>query len=235
MTDSTGAKRGYTKEFLVAILEALKGFVVCFSQPSKELIFGKSGYNYMKNILNPADLFAFWKHCFENRCDRCFNLYDKAAYRKRSYKIHDFCYFSTWSNFESERTFPYKDMSEIVDFEDDPKTKMKSTFQNISDLFNGLLVRKDFRTGGLLFSNCACDSKEAFSDDFSILEPRVPKMLDFLRKSDFSSPETTLKSTKAFIEAFSIATVTVLPNGNGFIKVPAQSNEEVKVIKPRKL
>ncbi|KAM0681313.1 hypothetical protein GINT2_000512 [Glugoides intestinalis] len=234
MTDSTGAKKGYSKQFIVAVLEALGGFIVCFSQPSSELIFGKSMYNDMKHLLNPAQLFIFWKDCFANRCAKCVNLVEM-PHKKGSYTIHDHCYFSTWSNFETERRFPYNKLSELVDFEDDPKTKMKSSFHNISDLFNGLLVRKDFRTGGLLFSNCVCNGKEPFREDFPVTEKRIPKMLEFLRKADFSSPESVLKSSIAFIDVFSIVTVTVKPNGNGFIKVPKQSNEEIKIIKPRKV
>lgn len=141
MVDSTGYNRGYSKLFIIYVLRMIKGFIMCFSYPKNEFIFGRSCKNRLKRILEPKELFELWEFCFKNRCI------------KNKCNSH-----STWSNFSKNRKFPFTNFDQIDHFEDSPITRMKGNFKSLEDLFEGLLVRKDFMNGGLIFSDCNCQS-----------------------------------------------------------------------------
>lgn len=235
MVDSTGYNRGHSIDFIIHVLRSFNGFIVCFSYPKEEFIFGKSSLNPQKRILEYRELFELWKFCVEQRCDKetgvvdeqnCYcprkvtklneiecmshekilnsehsttysndhkdipntndhnlksNKHSSLVLNKKEFKknrnqnvnnllkgenvLFSNCFCSTWSNFLETRSFPYENFEQIDFFSDDPMTKlkMKGNFKNLKDLFEGLLVRKDFLKGGLLFSNCNCRVMETCS------------------------------------------------------------------------
>lgn len=176
--DSSGYNRGFSTSFITAVLRSIPGLVVCFSYPKKEPILGSSSKNPGKNMMSPSRLFSYWRGIFDERCTTCpqnnmsggadstISSDSNAAKKVRPAKSAglastdgDVCYTCTWSNFTSLKSHPYRDLDEIEMFDDDPKSKMVSTFRkvnsgSINDVFEGLLVRTDFLRGGLLFSRC---------------------------------------------------------------------------------
>lgn len=224
LSDSTGFNRGYTLNFIKAVIQVTPGFIVCFSYPKDELIFGKSIKNSLKKKLSPRDLFNFWKECLKSRCNnvKCMTF---------SNNKNKNCYFSTWSNFESTKSYPYKKISEIRKFKDDPMSKMKDKFENVSDLFNGLLVRNDFINGGLLFSMCNCSNIKVLINK----KYKVNEILKFLRESDFSNDENARISCKNFDEKFQISKISFTVNKNNDINGSEKDPEIVRTIKPRNI
>lgn len=218
MLDSTGYYRGKTKLLAMKVVKDCKGLIVCFSHPKEELIFKA---NSKKSIMKASNLFRFWKEIFSSRCQSC---KDKN------------CYMKTWSNFEPQDGYPYKDIREIPYFKDDPKSRLLDNLDKspmkINDFFNGLLIRSDFVKGGLIFSYC-CMSPVVESETSSI---SIVRMVKFLRTSDFSSFESAEKSTTKFFKKFNI-NKNMLESFD-YQKYESINNiieDEVKVIKPRSL
>ncbi len=149
--DSTGIGRGLTHHFISAIISSLSGLIVAFSYPDKEPIFGNSSLNPNKRLLSPTELFKYWYNIFSGRCSH-------------TEDSQGLCWVKTWSNFTSKRSFPYKKVSDIPYFEDDPKSRFleKSSGRvrqslSVQEFSEGLLLRYDFVKGGLVFSYCACN------------------------------------------------------------------------------
>jgi len=187
--DSTGFYRGHTRLFLKEIIRRIGGLIVVFSHPMDAPIFGRSERNSLKSQKTPFKLFKFWKGILQERCRSCCNstANDEASAavaadsttRGRSgctiknggnsvfrSKYDGKCFLMGWSAFESARDFPYKEISGIERFEDDPKSKMAENFasktgnfKKTKEFFTGLLFRKDFATGGLLFSYCPANNE----------------------------------------------------------------------------
>lgn len=225
MADSTGHKRGYNREFITAVLAALDGLVVCFSQPKAELIFGGSSRNTEKRVLSPRALFRLWESCFQHRCVRCtHHSADPPAVLPQG------CHYCTWSNFDSHRGCPYGSIREIAIFEDDPKSRMRRKFRRVTDLFAGLLHRRDFATGGLLFSRCVCrDWHEAAQQCRAVQDgTAVHRVLRFLRTADFSTEQSTAAATAEMRAQHPLASLTLTPNGNG-LPLPATPVTAVRV------
>lgn len=202
--DSSGYSRGFSTDFIVAVVRSVSGLVVCFSYPKEEPVLAGSARNPGKNVMGPQQLFSYWCRVFDRRC--CGG-----------------CYRSTWSNFRPGRSHPYGNLDEIEMFDDDPKSKMISNFRkagvhSIRDVFEGLLARADFLKGGLLFSRCDCGRTGApDGTNAGILESEVraqsrpgdppagiPQMVSMLQSSDFSDRERALGSTRVFVEEFAM-------------------------------
>lgn len=226
MADSTGYKRGYNWEFITAVIHSLPGFVVCFSYPKDELIFRRGSCGELKKIQRPFELFRRWKSSFACRCACC-----KEAKSDDFESFNDACYYTTWSNFDSQRGFPYKHLNEIENFDDDPKTKMREKFNKVDDLFAGLLHRKDFTNGGFLFSNCICQCFKYSSSE----NGKIDKILNFLRSADFTGEETAINTTSAFWELFIIKTVKLTPTGVGFCILPREEDVTVRIASVRRV
>lgn len=236
MADSTGFKRGHSKEFVMSVVRSLPGFIMCFSQPMDELIFGRSSENGLKSILEPAALFRFWKSCFAQRCSECADLSKRCASKPSLKSLDELnstrCYFSTWSNFDSARSFPYKHLGDIVKLKDDPKTKMMRKFRRVEDLFDGLLHRKDFIRGGVLYSNCTCTGRKTELDE-AVGSARVREIVEFLRASNFSNESEALRLSTEIRDRFSIVRRALVPDGSG-LGVSVECGE-VKLVKPRRV
>lgn len=239
--DSSGFYRGYTAHFIIAILKEISGMIICFSNPKPETILGKSSMNTNKSMMQPKQLFDFWKYIFNARCscksetNECTcklnnnkddnsikvsenienNLIYNTGKNLCENKSDCNCYFSTWSNFELKNAYPYTDILEIQEFNDDPKAKMINKFveakhNSIDDLFQGLLFRSDFINGGLLFSSCYSDDayineiRDQFSEDMNVSE-NIMKMIVTLRSLDFSTIVAAKASTKKFLKDFGIS------------------------------
>lgn len=177
--DSTGFFRGSTGSFFREILCRISGLVVCFSCPSKELIFSRSSLNPSKQILSPRELFKFWNTILSCRSKT-----------------------QVWSNYEENNSHPYQTITEIPSFPDDPKTKLKKYFENVDDLFAGLLARSDFVNGSLIFSltvNAENPSTRHLNTD-----TEVEQSLSFLRDADFSTLKAAKISTRRFFKNLNI-------------------------------
>lgn len=105
-------------------------FISIFSSPKKEIIFKKSHNNGNKGKLNPKKCMEFWENVVgvENR-----------------YTIYKYSRFGG--------KIPFKSMSEVRFYNDDPKRKMLVEVKsvNVGELFEILKWRRDFRRGGLIY------------------------------------------------------------------------------------
>lgn len=147
--------------------------------------------------------------------------------KKRDFTKHSksLCYLKTWSNFKKNRSFPYKNLDEIEAFDDDPKSKLLKKFtkighKSLTDFFEGLLVKSDFRRGGLFFSYCSnClitvspfNHLQSLSVTDHVSKNMVNELelnkavaiLNTLRSFDFSTEALARESTDKFIEEFDI-------------------------------
>lgn len=224
--DSTGLKRGYTGRFLAGILSSIRGLVVCFSRPHPEPILGRSSANGAKRMRAPHDLFRYWMGVFQKRCGCALFL------GKESMLQEGRCGVRAWSNFGYDRSHPYRSAEEIESFEDDPVSKMARNMAcrpSINELFAGLLVRSDFASGGLLFSQCFCSGTAIDGEDraehirerlqgstddrasASVPAPpsagprRISKIIKMLRRGDFSSEMSAAEETANLLSKFSIS------------------------------
>jgi hypothetical protein len=213
MVDSTGFERGYNLNFIKFVFRRIKGSFFCFSnfnQSEKEFIFGKSSENKLKKILKNEKLFQFWEYVFENihKDDESIKKDDKNTRDKPS--------ICTWSNFNSKyKSIPFNNLNEIELFKDDPLSKMIKTekFNNLTDLFEGLLFRTDFTTGGLLFylkknhrNGAVNDEKLVRDATCNIIDVNSSdRWLEFLRNEcDFSNFEKAIESSVKFKNEFKI-------------------------------
>ncbi|KAL6122061.1 hypothetical protein NUSPORA_00948 [Nucleospora cyclopteri] len=189
--DSTGFYR-FTTFFLIEIIKHLQEIVVVFSFSQDEPIFGESSKNIEKKVLNNFELYNYWNFVLkETKCGKIVR----------------------WSNYKKDLEIPYKKITDIPFFDDDPKSKMCRDFNNVNDFFNGLLYRNDFDKGGLLYliknSNCYKNDCKLKNDD-GVGEEKVSnkssisEIICYLRNCDFSTKNTALISTKKFIESFDI-------------------------------
>lgn len=247
--DSTGCNRGYNKEFIQSVVRSIKGFVYCFSYPKDELIFGKSALNHCKKINSPHELFYFWKECFEKRCFHEKKPID--SIEKSFEEMNDrICYVSSWSCFDDRRSYPFKSIDDLPDFQDDPISKMKTKIPCLNDMFEGLLYRMDFMKGGLLFSNCCASLNRCMAEDsfeyylkkmdmvistnrISASDGTVSNLVEFLSKSDFSTAEKAKETSGKLKSLFNLQFVDVDTN----IKRSLKKEETVQPIsiKTRKL
>ncbi|KAI5149309.1 hypothetical protein ENBRE01_0826 [Enteropsectra breve] len=203
LIDSTGYARGTTYKYIQQIIKKMGGLIVCFSHPMPQPIFGESARNPQKRQLDSLCLFKYWSLIFEMRCshrnEKCLDE-PYASMFKNEFQT---CFTSTWSNFSRNRKYPYSKLSKIEKFNDDPKSKMIHNFKNCRNMFEGLLMRSDFSNGGLLYSFCNHADTDSSTDN-SILRRSVPKILEYLRSSDYSTSEHASASTQSLIAQFEL-------------------------------
>lgn len=258
MADSTGYNRGYNKAFIQGVISSIAGVLYCFSYPKEELIFGKSSLNHSKKTHSPRELFEFWKECFGNRCFHSKEI--TAISENESFKEinRKTCYLNSWSCFDSERSYPFRSIDDLPDFEDDPISKMKAKIPCLKDIFESLLFRMDFLKGGLIFSNCKdctdqsrCAIDNCFEEylkqmnlinknirHFSenpVSSSMVEDVVTFLIKSDFSSIEKAKSSSDKLKNSFDFQFINVDTVKKTVLKNKNKETEHPIIVKTRKL
>ncbi len=94
----------FTRNFVHSILQIYKVKTIsCFAYPKPEIIFGDSSKNNVKGNLSSSKLILFWKSTFN----------DLTGYKTDIY-----------SNYFSQKKYPFKSMEDIALFDDDPKRKI---------------------------------------------------------------------------------------------------------------
>lgn len=181
--DTTGCGVGHTRSFIIAVLKTISpDMTCCFSSPRNEYIFNKSSLNRMKKTRGPGDLLEYWVATFE--------------------EIHDKVY--VWSNHYENVSHPFKDIDELVYFEDDPKEKLAKHFKgNLGEMFAALLCRTDFTAGSLVYGK-SFGNVECYFDLLDAEDVDIGYVEMFLRSLDFSNAERAKMSTERFVCAFDI-------------------------------
>lgn len=153
--------------------------------------------------------------------------------------MDDKCYLKTWSNFDSSNCIPFKNINEIRNFKDDPKSKLLKNFghkqPSLPELFNGLLARSDFVKGGLLFSYCnaSLSSNEnlGFANKKFTSDHEIKKAMKFLRCCNFSTISDAQKSSSDFIEKFKIDTKNM--HYMAFEEIKMTEENECAIFRPK--
>ncbi|TBU13362.1 putative histone acetylation protein [Hamiltosporidium tvaerminnensis] len=200
--DSTGEfkprnmQKGFINGTILALLKYLSPtFLEVFSQPKKEIIFGKSSKNTKKGFLNSHKLFKYWKNIFsEYIC--CEN--------KKEYKLY------IHNNTDESNGIPYHRNTKLNDiylFDDDPKQKLINNLEENVDIYNFfsiLLFRSDFSNGSLLFNVCPCKKHNSNInlEEFNLFD--IKEILETLRGLDFSDYQNSLKSTIFFLKKYQL-------------------------------
>ncbi|KAM0675308.1 hypothetical protein GVAV_001133 [Gurleya vavrai] len=167
------------KTFTKAILKSCKyNFLACFVHPKKEIFFGKSSENSEKRILKPKDLLEYWIGIFD--------------------KIDGKLY--VYSNYYPVKSHPYTEMNiKPFLFNDDPIAKHSNENNTTDEIFNIVEYSKDFKQGSLLYMKNENEqvNVECKNDD-------VDKIIDFLRKGDFSNVKNCREVSINLIKKFEI-------------------------------
>ncbi|EPR79293.1 hypothetical protein SLOPH_1671 [Spraguea lophii 42_110] len=145
--DSTGLftpithQSSVTSLFIHSIINFINPtFLELFYHSKNEILFKKSSKNKNKKICK--NMKKYWLRILEryNKCSES-NIYEKYIFNNKEYNI------------------PYKNIEEIIFFDDDPKRKVYDfSNKNISlkELYDILLCKHDFVEGGFITLKCKC-------------------------------------------------------------------------------